>query len=145
MNWDNKDNDPWGNKNDAPDFDELLKKFSAILGGKKSSSNNGSGGNNSGFNMPVGRVMAYALFGLLVLAGFQSVYVVEEQERAVILRLGKFNEEQQPGLNFKIPIIDEKFTENVTITRRESQSVSMLTKDENIVDVTVSRNTELQI
>ena len=82
--------------------------------------------------------MAYAFFGLLVLAGFQSVYVVEEQERAVILRLGKFNEEQQPGLNFKIPIIDEKFTENVTITRRESQSVSMLTKDENIVDVTVS-------
>ena len=138
MNWDNKDNDPWGNKNDAPDFDELMKKFSAILGGKKSSSNNGSGGNNSGFNMPFGRVLAYAFFGLLVLAGFQSVYVVEEQERAVILRLGKFNEEQQPGLNFKIPIIDEKFTENVTITRRESQSVSMLTKDENIVDVTVS-------
>ena len=57
MNWDNKDNDPWGNKNDAPDFDELMKKFSAVLGGKKSSSN-GSGGNNSGFNMPVGRVMA---------------------------------------------------------------------------------------
>ena len=138
MNWDNKDNDPWGNKNDAPDFDELMKKFSAILGGKKSSSNNGSGGNNSGFNMPFGRVLAYAFFGLLVLAGFQSVYVVEEQERTVILRLGKFNEEQQPGLNFKIPIIDEKFTENVTITRRESQSVSMLTKDENIVDVTVS-------
>ena len=138
MNWDNKDNDPWGNKNDAPDFDELMKKFSAILGGKKSSTNNGSGGNNSGFNMPFGRVLAYAFFGLLVLAGFQSVYVVEEQERTVILRLGKFNEEQQPGLNFKIPIIDEKFTENVTITRRESQSVSMLTKDENIVDVTVS-------
>ena len=35
MNWDNKDNDPWGNKNDAPDFDELMKKFSAVLGGKK--------------------------------------------------------------------------------------------------------------
>ena len=56
----------------------------------------------------------------------------------MILRLGKFNEEQQPGLNFKIPVIDQKFEENVTITRRESQSVSMLTKDENIVDVTVS-------
>lgn len=101
MNWDNKDNDPWGNKNDAPDFDELMKKFSAILGGKKSPSNNGSGGNNSGFNMPVGRVMAYALFGLLVLAGFQSVYVVEEQERAVILRLGKFNEENSLALTLK--------------------------------------------
>ena len=138
MNWENKDKDPWGNQNDAPDFDELMKKFSAILGGKKSSSNNGSGGNNSGYKMPIGRIMIYALFGLLVLAGFQSIYIVEEQERAIILRLGKFNEEQQPGLNFKIPIIDQKFTENVTITRRESQSVSMLTKDENIVDVTVS-------
>ena len=115
-----------------------MKKFSAILGGKKSSSNNGSGGNNSGFKMPTGRIMMYALFGLLVLAGLQSIYIVEEQERAVILRLGKFNEEQQPGLNFKIPVIDQKFEENVTITRRESQSVSMLTKDENIVDVTVS-------
>ena len=49
MNWENKDKDPWGNQGDAPDFDELMKKFSAILGGKKSSSNNGSGGNNSGF------------------------------------------------------------------------------------------------
>ncbi len=78
------------------------------------------------------------MYGLLVLAGFQSIYIVEEQERAVILRLGKFHEEQQPGLNFKIPLIDQKFEENVTITRRESQSVSMLTRDENIVDVTVS-------
>jgi len=138
VNWENKDKDPWGNQNDAPDFDELMKKFSAILGGKKSSSNNGSGGNNSGFKMPVGKVMLYALFGLLVLAGFQSIYIVEEQKRAVILRLGEFKEEQQPGLNFKIPIIDQKYEENVTVTRRESQSVSMLTKDENIVDVTVS-------
>ena len=38
MNWDNQNKDPWGGKNDAPDFDELVKKFSSILGGKKSSS-----------------------------------------------------------------------------------------------------------
>ena len=38
MNWDNKDKDPWGNKNDAPDFDELMKKFSSILGRKKTNS-----------------------------------------------------------------------------------------------------------
>ena len=55
MNWDNKDNDPWGNKNDAPDFDELMKKFSAVLGGKKSSSN-GSGGSGGGFNLPSSRI-----------------------------------------------------------------------------------------
>ena len=34
MNWDNQNKDPWGGKNDAPDFDELVKKFSSILGGK---------------------------------------------------------------------------------------------------------------
>ena len=44
VNWDNKEKDPWGGKNDAPDFDELIKKFSSILGGKKSSSNGTSGG-----------------------------------------------------------------------------------------------------
>ena len=27
MNWDNQDKDPWGGKNDAPDFDDLLKNF----------------------------------------------------------------------------------------------------------------------
>ena len=39
MNWDNQNKDPWGGKNDAPDFDDLVKKFSSILGGKKTSSN----------------------------------------------------------------------------------------------------------
>ena len=51
MNWENQDKDPWGNKNDAPDFHELMKKFSSILGGKKSSSNgSGGGGNNTNFD-----------------------------------------------------------------------------------------------
>ena len=45
MNWDNQNKDPWGGKNDAPDFDDLVKKFSTILGGKKPSSN-GSGGDS---------------------------------------------------------------------------------------------------
>ena len=43
MNWDNQDKDPWGGKNDAPDFDDLLKKFSSVLGAKKATSSNGSG------------------------------------------------------------------------------------------------------
>jgi membrane protease subunit HflK len=34
--------------------------------------------------------------------------------------------------------VDERYIENVTLTRRYSQSANMLTKDENIVDVTVS-------
>ena len=37
MNWDNQDNkDPWGNRSNGndQDFDDLLKRFSSILGGK---------------------------------------------------------------------------------------------------------------
>ena len=34
--------------------------------------------------------------------------------------------------------IDEKFQEDITVTRRFSQTANMLTKDENLVDVTVS-------
>ena len=30
MNWNKQDNDPWGNKNDSPDFDDLIKKFFEI-------------------------------------------------------------------------------------------------------------------
>ena len=65
MNWDNQNKDPWGGKDDAPDFDELIKKFSSILGGKKSSSkgSGGSGGDDGGFKIPSTRIFLYALFG----------------------------------------------------------------------------------
>ena len=141
MNWDNKENDPWGNKNDAPDFDELMKKFSSILGGKKSSTNgsgSGSGDGGSGFNFPSSRMLMYALFAFSIVYASQCIYQLDASERAVILRLGKFYEEQEEGLNFRLAGIDERYIENVSLTRRYTQTNSMLTKDENIVDVTVS-------
>ena len=139
MNWENQNKDPWGNKNDAPDFDELMKKFSSILGGKKSSSN-GSGGSGSsgGFKFPSSRIFLYALFGFSIVYASQCIYQLDASERAVILRLGVFHEEQEEGLNFRLAGIDERYIENVSLTRRYTQTNSMLTKDENIVDVTVS-------
>ena len=50
MSWNdqNKNNngsrDPWGNKNDAPDIDEAIKRFKAILGPIFGSSSGGGGG-----------------------------------------------------------------------------------------------------
>ena len=142
MNWENQDKDPWGNKNDAPDFDELMKKFSSILGGKKSSSNgSGGGGNNTnfdGFKFPSSKIFMYALFGFSIVYASQCIYQLDASERAVILRFGKFYEEQTEGLNFRLAGVDERYIENVSLTRRYTQTNSMLTKDENIVDVTVS-------
>ena len=139
MNWDNNNKDPWGNNNDAPDFDELMKKFSSILGRKKSSSNGSDGdGNKRGFKLSPSRILMYGLFGFLIIYASQSIYQLDASERAVILRLGKFYEEQDEGLNFRLAGIDERYIENVSLTRRYTQTNSMLTKDENIVDVTVS-------
>ena len=139
MNWDNNNKDPWGNNNDAPDFDELMKKFSSILGRKKPSSNGSDGdGNKRGFKLSPSRILMYGLFGFLIIYASQSIYQLDASERAVILRLGKFYEEQDEGLNFRLAGIDERYIENVSLTRRYTQTNSMLTKDENIVDVTVS-------
>ena len=77
-------------------------------------------------------------FAFLIIYGSQCIYQLDASERAVILRFGKFYEEQQEGLNFRLAGIDERYIENVSLTRRYTQTNSMLTKDENIVDVTVS-------
>ena len=137
MNWDNQDKDPWGGKNDAPDFDDLIKKFSTFLGGKDSSNKKSTGG-GGGMKIPTTRIFLYGFFAFLIIYASQSIYQLDASERAVILRFGKFYEEQQEGLNFRLAGIDERYIENVSLTRRYTQTNSMLTKDENIVDVTVS-------
>jgi len=138
MNWDNQDKDPWGGKNDAPDFDDLLKKFSSVLGAKKATSSNSSGSGGGGSKLSSSRIFLYAFFAFLIVYASHCIYQLDASERAVILRLGKFHEEQSEGLNFRLAGIDDRYIENVSLTRRYTQTNSMLTKDENIVDVTVS-------
>ena len=141
MNWDNQNNkDPWGdNNNDAPDFDELIKKFSALFGGGNNSPNDPSNDGSDGeVKMPVKKFFGYGFFALAVIYASLSVYQLDSSEQAVILRFGKYYETTDEGLNFMLAGIDERYVENVTLTRRYSQSANMLTKDENIVDVTVS-------
>ena len=89
MNWENQNNkDPWGNKNDAPDFDELMKKFSSILGGKKSSSNgSGGSGNSGGFKFPSSRMLMYALFGFSIVYASQCIYPVSYTHLTLPTRL----------------------------------------------------------
>jgi membrane protease subunit HflK len=67
-----------------------------------------------------------------------SIYQLDSPERAVILRFGEYHAETGEGLNFMLAGIDERYVENVALTRRYSQTANMLTKDENLVDVTIS-------
>jgi membrane protease subunit HflK len=63
------------------------------------------------------------------------VYVVDEQELAVVMRFCKYYDTVGPGLNIYFPPIDRKYLENVTRERAYTKQGQMLTEDENIVEV----------
>ncbi len=136
-------NDPWGNNNrggdknrgggnQPPDLDEALKqlmdKLNGLFGGGKRNNNNRKGGGAGG------------LFGIgaaiiVVLLVFNSVYTLDEQERGVVLRLGKYLKTENPGLRFKIPLVDQVIPVATTKVRESEIKERMLTEDENIVEV----------
>lgn len=136
-------NDPWGNKdrggkknngNQPPDLDEALKqlmnKLNSLFGGKKS---NGSRPNNS--NGGNGAIIGIAVVIIAVTLLFNSVYTLDEQQRGVLLRLGKYQSTEMPGLHFKIPFVDQVIPVNTTAVRTLEIRERMLTEDENIVEV----------
>ena len=76
MNWENKDKDPWGGKNNSGDFDDLLKKFASVMGAKKEGSSNGSNSSGGGFNMSSGRMFLYAFFAFTIVYASQCIFIV---------------------------------------------------------------------
>lgn len=122
-----------------PDLDEALKKLqdkvTNIFG-------NGKGG-SSGGSKPPSKFAGYgltALVGVLVLAIWvaSGFYLVDQAERGVVLRLGKYHETVTPGLHWNPPILDSVRKVNVTRIRSFNQRATMLTRDENIVQVSIS-------
>lgn len=132
------DKDPWGNRGDQgpPDLDQAIRKLqgqlSGLFGGGGSTGGSSSGGLSAG---SIGLL-------LVVLAGlytFSGVYQVDEQERGVVFRFGKVMEQEiTPGLHWNPPIIDQVELVNVTQVQSHSHQASMLTKDENIVDISLT-------
>jgi len=76
-----------------------------------------------------------ALVGAIWL--YLGVHVIDEQERAVVLRFGRFSEILDPGLNWNPSLIDTVVPVNVTRERQYESSGMMLTQDENIVELPV--------
>lgn len=133
----NKPKDPWGGGDQGPpDLDEALKKLQArlagLFGGGGSSSSSGGASGISG--AALGVLLGVVLF-IWAALGF---YQVDEQERGVVLRFGKFHDTVQPGLHWNPPLIDEVSLLNITKVRSVSFREIMLTQDENIVEVKLS-------
>ena len=131
-----KPQDPWGGSNQGPpDLDEALKKLQAKLGGLFGGS--GSGGGRGAAGVSGAALLVVAAVALFVWAAL-GVYQVDEQERGVILRFGKYYDTVQPGLHWNPPLIDDKTRLNITKVRSASFREIMLTQDENIVEVKLS-------
>ncbi|WP_087499580.1 FtsH protease activity modulator HflK [Pseudomonas sp. SID14000] len=137
--------DPWGgrrnggggggDKKGPPDLDEAFRKLQDSLNGMFGSGKKRGGGDR---NIGKGGGLGLLGIGLAVLAAiwlYSAVYVVDEQEQAVVLRFGKYYETVGPGLNIYFPPIDRKYMENVTRERAYTKQGQMLTEDENIVEV----------
>ncbi|WP_144393913.1 FtsH protease activity modulator HflK [Pleionea sediminis] len=123
--------DPWGNRNKQdgpPDIDEMVKKL-----WRKVSGSNG-GGSNSGSSKPI-------IFIVLIVAAlfwiWKGVYIINEQERGVVLHFGEFKEIVGSGLQW-VPAGIETIRK-VNVNKLEEKRVQgvMLTKDLNIIDVQI--------
>jgi membrane protease subunit HflK len=149
----NGDNqDPWGggdNRNNKgnrgkdqgpPDLDEALRKLqdrlNDLFGG---SGKKRGGGNGEGSSTGSGGPFILVVLAVAILAwGGMGFYTVDQQERGVVLRLGKFLETVGPGLQWNPPMVDDVMIVNTTRVRSHEHQALMLTEDENIVDVAMA-------
>lgn len=137
--------DPWGNKNNnqdgPPDLDEVFKKLNdkvtSLFGGKGGGNSAGRGSSAGGNSGLVGMIIVV----LLLIAGYNSVYILNERQNGVVLRFGEYVTTIQPGFNIRLPypiekvdIIDVQAIQAFNVGQGTSEAL-MLTKDKNIVDI----------
>ena len=140
MGWnepDDKGKDPWSGKKQPPDLDEALKRFQEKLkktffGGGQAQGGEPSAKKNGGF---LALVVILVLFIFWALSG---IFIVDEGEQAAILRFGKYVETVGPGPHWIPRIISVKIIQNVERVSDYSYSAQMLTKDENLVSVSLA-------
>ncbi|MFP6844608.1 MAG: FtsH protease activity modulator HflK [Thalassolituus sp.] len=137
--------DPWGNNNrgnkngggnQPPDIDEVFKQLMDKVNGLFGKKGGGNGNNQgSGGNDGLGGLLVIAAIIGVGLLAFNSFYTLDEQERGVVLRTGQFSSIENPGLHWKIPVVDQVVPVNITKVREAEIKERMLTEDENIVEV----------
>src|SRR3984893_120469 len=128
---------PWNRPQQSQnDLDDVLRNFqrrlSALFGRGGGGSGLGGGQGSAGFGRGVGSIV------VLILAVWigSGVYRVDAQERAVILRFGKYMQTTGPGYNWHLPWpIESKRIVNVSQQFSVVDDARMLTSDTNLVEV----------
>jgi membrane protease subunit HflK len=131
--------DPWNSGEQPPDLEEVFRNLSNRL---KSIFGTAAGGNGTGGRRSdAGRSGTGGAFPIIAVAvllwvGWDSVHILDQAERGVVLRFGKYSRLLEPGLNLTFPRPIETMTAvNVSNVRSVEDSGQMLTQDENIVEL----------
>lgn len=125
------DRDPWrGNRNDGRDADDALKDLFNRLGGLF-----GGGGPRDSRNDGGGLVLAVVAAIAVTVWGISGFYTVKEAEQAVVLRFGEFNRIVGSGLKWRPTFVENHRLIDVNNVKSLPSRGSMLTKDENLVEV----------
>jgi membrane protease subunit HflK len=86
-----------------------------------------------------GGILRWVAVAVVLLLLFSSFQLIGEQQRGVVLRFGQFSRILQPGPNFKLPWPIESVTKvNATQIKTFNSEVPVLTRDENIVRVSLN-------
>lgn len=147
-----------GRNDGPPDLDELWRDFnrklSGLFGGRGGGDGNQGGGygNGSGGTPPdmKGAGLGIGLVGGIVALGWlaSGVFIVQEGQQGVITSFGKYSRTVDAGIQYRLPY---PFQANEVVSATQLRSVevgrssvgqvtglrdsSMLTQDENIVDI----------
>ncbi|NOR19188.1 MAG: FtsH protease activity modulator HflK [Xanthomonadales bacterium] len=130
------DKDPWkSNGQQPPDLEEIFgnvsKRLQSIFGGSGGGSSSSSDGAGSG----AGGVISLVLLLIIVWVGWDAVHIVDEAEKGVVLRFGKYVRSLDPGFNMTLPRPFETMVKvNVSNVRVVEDRGHMLTEDENLVE-----------
>ena len=121
-------NDPWGKRHTdgPPDLLDLIKKFFT-----SKTSGSGSGDHS-------GRYLSAGLLVLIVFWALSGIFLVSPAQQAVVLRFGKYLGTVGPGPHWIPRFISSERTVNVQQISTFPYQAEMLTKDENIVFVSVA-------
>ena len=128
--------DPWneGGGGQGGDVDAFLNRLKGNIGRVFGGGGSGADGRGGGQGGPNFLLIGAALLGLWFV--LDAWVMVDERQRGVVLRFGKFDRILDPGPNFKLPRPLESVTKvDVTQLRSISDQVRMLTRDENIVQI----------
>ncbi len=162
MAWDDQQ-PPWGRKKGPQTPEELiaalLNKIKDAFEGRRSAGDAGgptpAGASPGGERGPLGKLALLVGAFVLVNILFSAFYTLEPGERGVVLRFGKYAKTANPGLNFKLPLIDEVLKVDIENVRKEEfgfrtretgqrtqyqkqgyeEESLVLTSDRNVIDV----------